>query len=94
MSRSVKTRAAIALPAEFVDAVADRVAELMADRITTEPEPWIGVEQACAHLDCSRQRIYDLVSLRRIPFAKEGNRLLFKRSELDEWVASGGARAR
>ena len=56
-----------------------------------EREPWLNVEQACEHLACSRHRIYRLVSMRRIPFAKEGDRLLFKRSALDEWVSNGGA---
>jgi excisionase family DNA binding protein len=86
VSRSVKTRAALAPPA-FIEAVAERAVELMAERIPAEPEPWIGVKEACAHLACSPDRIYRLNSARRIPSHKEGNRVLFRRSELDEWAA-------
>ncbi len=50
--------------------------------------------EAAAHLGCKPQRIYDLVCRRAssgIPHAKEGGRLLFKLSQLDRWIASGGA---
>ncbi len=40
----------LAVPPELVDAVAERVADLLADRRVPEPEPWIGVEQAAEHL--------------------------------------------
>jgi excisionase family DNA binding protein len=50
------------------------------------PEPWIGVANAAAHLGCKRQRIYDLVHDRAIPHRKEGARLLFRLSALDEWL--------
>lgn len=50
------------------------------------PEPWIGVADAADHLACKRQRIYDLVHDRAIPHRKDGARLLFKRSALDEWL--------
>ena len=49
-------------------------------------EAWVGVEQAAAHLDCKRQRIYDLVHAERIPYHRDGSRLLFRLSELDAWV--------
>jgi excisionase family DNA binding protein len=50
-------------------------------------EPWVGVVQAAAHLGAGRQRIYDLVHQRAIPFRKDGSRLLFRLSELDAWLA-------
>jgi excisionase family DNA binding protein len=80
------------LPAELVEQIAARAAELVTER-QDEPEPWIGVEQAAEHLGgTSSSRIYSLVSARRIPYSKDGSRLLFKRSALDEWVRCGGAR--
>jgi excisionase family DNA binding protein len=69
------------------------VATLLAERIELEPERWIGVEQAAAHLACPKSRIYDLVSARRIPHEREGSRLLFRRSDLDAWVTGGGGRS-
>jgi len=82
----------LAVPPELVDAVAERVADLLADRRVPEPEPWIGVEQAAEHLACPRSRIYALASAGRIPHRKDGSRLLFQRSELDDWLEQGGAK--
>lgn len=84
---------ALALPAELVEVVAERAAELVADRLTAAaPEPWVGVAEAAEHLACGRSRVYALVSAGRIPHEKDGSRLLFKRSQLDEWVQGGGGR--
>jgi excisionase family DNA binding protein len=78
------------LPDEFLEATAQRAAEIL-DR-GREVDPWIGVLDAAEHLACPRSRIYSLVSARRIPFHKDGSRLLFRKTELDEWVEAGGAR--
>lgn len=83
-------RVSVALPPAFVEAVAVRVAEILADRHSAEPEPWMGVEAASAHLACGHSRVYALVSAGRIPHRKDGSRLLFRASELDAWLASGG----
>ena len=71
------------LPDMFVQAIAERVADLLADSLTRPSEPWIGVEQAAEHLACPTSRIYDLVSQRRLTPRRDGRRLLFKRSHLD-----------
>jgi len=73
------------VPDMFVEAIAARVAGLLADSLSgaTPPEPWIGVEQAAEHLACPTSRIYDLVSQRRLTPRRDGRRLLFKRSHLD-----------
>jgi excisionase family DNA binding protein len=73
------------VPDAFVQAIAERVAELLADNLSEASlsEPWIGVEQAAEHLACPTSRIYDLVSQRRLAPRRDGRRLLFKRSHLD-----------
>jgi excisionase family DNA binding protein len=73
------------VPDVFVQAIAERVAHLLADSLAggDSPEPWIGVEQAAEHLACPPSRIYDLVSQRRLTPRRDGRRLLFKRSHLD-----------
>ncbi len=73
------------VPDAFVQAIAERVAELLTDSLAggITPEPWIGVEQAAEHLACPPSRIYDLVSQRRLTPRRDGHRLLFKRSHLD-----------
>jgi excisionase family DNA binding protein len=89
---------AAALLSELDDAalatLADRLAPIVAARIGNDSEqgPWLGVEDAASHLHCPRSRIYALVHARRIPFHKDGSRLLFRPEELDEWVRSGGGK--
>jgi excisionase family DNA binding protein len=56
------------------------------------PVPWLDVEAAAKHLMCPRSRIYALVSARRIPYHKDGSRLLFRPEELDDWVRAGGGK--
>jgi hypothetical protein len=85
---------ALMLPAALLEVIrrAGRRAPGKDERCITEP--WIGVEDAAAHLGCKPQRIYDLVCRRAtsgIPHRKEGSRLLFRRSELDRWIDSGRA---
>lgn len=77
------------LPPELVEVIARRAAELVAER-DAPPEPWVGVDLAAEHLACGKARVYALVSANRIPFEKDGSRLLFRRSALDAWLADGG----
>jgi excisionase family DNA binding protein len=53
-------------------------------------QAWLDVDGAAKHLNCPRSGICSLVSARRIPFHKDGSRLLFDRAELDVWVRAGG----
>lgn len=84
---------AVTLPDDLIAALAARVAELLAAEMARPTaEPWLDVEGAAAHLACPRSRVYALVSQRRIPHERDGSRLLFRASELDDWVRGGGAR--
>jgi excisionase family DNA binding protein len=84
----------VTVPVEIVEHIAVRVAELLADQehATGEDAAWIDVAAAAHHLGYAdgsrrgRQRIYDLVSQRRLRFAKDGSRLLFRRSWLDDYL--------
>lgn len=72
---------AFQLDERALDAIAARVADMIDP--SASAEGWIGVADAAEHLACTERRIYDLVHQRRIPFAKDGTRLLFKRAQLD-----------
>jgi excisionase family DNA binding protein len=80
----------IRVPVDVIDAIAERVADRLAETRPEGAEGWIGVEEAAAHLACPKSRIYDLVSARRIPHERDASRLLFRRSEIDAWVRGGG----
>lgn len=73
-----------------VEALATRVAELLGP-LGEQRDEWLDVKGAAEHLKCKPQRVYDLSSAGRIPVHREGGRLLFSRSELDQWVRDGGA---
>jgi len=56
--------------------------------------PWLDVRGAAAHLACGSKRIYDLVAQRRVRFARDGRRLLFRVEWLDAIVIEARERDR
>jgi excisionase family DNA binding protein len=81
----------VAVPDELVQGLAERIAELVAERIEARPpvtSPWLDFEAALAYLGFSRDRLYKLTAARAIPFRKKrgGHALLFHRDELDRWL--------
>lgn len=78
-------------PPELVEAVAERVVELLDEREPTTVEPYLDVDGAALLLACPKSRIYSLVSAKRIPHYRDGSRLLFRPDELRDWVRRGGA---
>lgn len=78
----------IEIPDELIERIARRAAELLAER--PAEDRWLNVAEAAEHIRAKPQRLYALVSARRIPFHKDGSRLLFRRSEIDAWLEAGG----
>jgi hypothetical protein len=79
------------LPAEMVERIAHRAAELLAEGQEQGAEPWLTVEQAAAHLAISTSQLYTLTAQRHrngLPCTKEGARNYYRASELDLWRAS------
>jgi excisionase family DNA binding protein len=85
---------AVTIELHMDDDALDRLAGLVAERIgvtaRADPEPWVGVKEAAVHLACKPQRVYDLMHDRATPHRKEGARLLFRLSALDEWLDGRG----
>ncbi|MDQ3401311.1 MAG: helix-turn-helix domain-containing protein [Chloroflexota bacterium] len=84
---------ALVIPEELLHALAERTAELVAERLRPAPQtgsPWLDFEGAVAYLAFSRDRLYKLTAARAIPFRKkrDGQGLLFHREELDRWLAA------
>lgn len=82
---------------EDLDVLAARVARILAsqDDGRSSRDAWLDAQAAACYLGYSdtaagrrrgRQRIYDLVSQRRLRFAKDGSRLLFRRAWLDNYL--------
>lgn len=94
MSGSGSRGLILSLPADVLDELVDRVAERVLERLTAEPpapaSPFVTVAEAAEYLRCSRQRIDDLLSQRRLTRHKDGRRTLVSRAELEAYA--GGAR--
>jgi excisionase family DNA binding protein len=81
----------VTLPDELLEAAAERVVELLLERLPATPaaaSPWLDFDAALAYLGFSRDRLYKLTAARAIPFRKkrDGQGLLFHRGELDRWL--------
>jgi excisionase family DNA binding protein len=75
------------VPAAFVEAVAERAAELVAEY----DGGFVDIDGAAAFLGgCSRKRIYNLVERDELPHYKAGGRLLFDPRQLRQWVRQAG----
>ena len=49
---------ALAVPPELVETIADRVADLVVERLPSHAEPYLDVEAAAEYLACKPHRIY------------------------------------
>ena len=85
---------AISIPDSLVDAITDAVTA----RLGGTPREYLTTAEAAAYLRCLKgdgspnaNRLHKLAAQGRIPYRREGDRLLFVRDELDEWLDSGEA---
>jgi excisionase family DNA binding protein len=77
---------AIDLPDELVEQIAQRAAELVAERQAAIASPWVDAKGAAEYLAAPVSRIHDLVQLRKLTPRRDGRRLLFKRADLDAYL--------
>ena len=87
------------IPAQVLDAVASRAADIVLERLQAEPNtsevtsPYLTIREAAVLLRCSRQRIDDLLSQRRLTRHKDGSRTLVLRAEIQEHLRHEERRA-
>jgi excisionase family DNA binding protein len=88
----------ISIPAELLEHVAQRAADLAVERLGGEGDeasPFLTIPEAAVYARCKRQRIDDLLSARRLTRYKDGRRTLVSRTELDAHLAAvSGPRSR
>lgn len=69
----------------------DELLKLLSE-LNTKPEPnkWFTIDELIDYLPekPAKQTIYGMVSSGRIPFAKRSKRLLFLKSQIDQWLKS------
>ena len=76
----------VTLPKETVDALAAVLARRLPAPAPPDPSPYLTVAEAAAYIRASRQRVYDLLSSRRLSRRKDGARVLISRAELDAYL--------
>jgi hypothetical protein len=77
----------VELPAELVEAVAHRVAEIVRTTSKTGPSPWLDRKQAAEYLAVPLSR---LEKDRTVPCHRWEGRVLYHRDELDAYVLGFG----
>jgi hypothetical protein len=84
---------ALGIPAELVEAIAERAADLVTERVAQVEDGWLrGADRIAAYVDAPPSRVYALASAGRIPIHRDGSALIARRSELDAWVRDGGGK--
>ena len=88
------------LPVEWLQAAADSLADAVAARIKPAAPPtptestYLSVPEAAEFLRCRPQRVYDLLSRRRLARYRDGSRVLLSRSELERYLEADVIEAR
>ena len=89
------------IPKELIDAIAERVADIIFDRLGSAPgildrlaeqprgsgrSAWMRSAEVAQYLGWSRKSVYRRVARMEMPHYKVGGILLFRRDELDAWL--------
>ncbi|MDQ2983101.1 MAG: helix-turn-helix domain-containing protein [Actinomycetota bacterium] len=80
-------RTALTLSDDFVETLAQRVAEILKDT-PSEPRWLYGANAAADYLGWPIKRVYNAVGRSELPAHKSGNRLMFEAGELDRFLMS------
>jgi hypothetical protein len=86
----------ISLPDDLFEAIAERAAELVAERrCATTDDGWLRrADRIAAWIGAPVSRVYALAACKppRIPVHRDGSTLVAKRSDLDAWMRNGGGK--
>jgi excisionase family DNA binding protein len=74
----------VALSPEELEAIAQRVAELVAQR--HDGDGYLNATQAADFVGLSLKALYARVARGQIPFKRKGKRVFFSRAELRAWM--------
>jgi len=77
---------AVTISDRDVERIAQRAAEIVADRQPSSASPWVDTKGAAQHLCCGADRVHDLVQLGKLHPRRDGRRLLFRPSDLDAYL--------
>lgn len=83
----------IAIPPELLEAIAALVAARVVDALDQASEPWMNAKSAAAYIDAPVSRINSWVETGRVRCFRDGKRLLFRRTDLDDVLEEDERRA-
>jgi len=72
----------------IADAVVARLRPLLAPSKREGEDAILTPDQLAGYLSIKKQRVYEAVSLKTIPYFKVGKSLRFRRSAIDKWIES------
>jgi excisionase family DNA binding protein len=78
--------ATLQLPPELLEQIAEKVADILAENRADLPQ-YLTPAEAADYIRASKQRVYDLTSTGRLPVCKDGSRSLYRRLDLDRYLA-------
>ncbi len=55
-------------------------------------EPWVGTKEIAEHLGITTETLRKWIKSETIPCSRVGKLWKFKKSEVDAWIKSGGAK--
>ena len=88
-ARGAVVRFEAEFPAEMVEAIAARAAELVLERLpsSTPASEYLTVAETAELLRSEKHRVYDLLSSRRLTRFKDGTRVLVSRAEVVAYLS-------
>jgi excisionase family DNA binding protein len=86
-----RQRLTLPIPDKFLEQLAELVTARVLANLDANPStvasPYLTVAEAADYLRARKQRVYDLLSARRLTRYKDGSRVLISRAELDDYLA-------
>lgn len=78
---------------DILEEKVNRLVALVEKLTVAEPvqDQWMDVDGLCSYHPNrpAKKTVYDWVTLRRVPYHKDGKRLRFLKSEINAWLAGG-----
>jgi len=82
----------IEIPDSLLDHLATMIADRLAERLAPPKEPYMNSQEAAEYLGFKgrtfSKKMSELAESGRVATYRDGNRLLFRREDLDEYVAA------
>ena len=74
-----------------VESLEQKVKEMSSQKDVPEQQEWLDIDGLCQYLPTrpAKQTVYTWVNEKIIPFYKNSKKLLFLRSEIDDWLRQG-----